>query len=102
MANRTTNRTARRWTEQEDRRLLNQIRVFPNNLHKCFIIVAEAIDRTPTACASRWYTKLSKDPANAMFLTVSERHKILNRKNGEGVRSSRSVFQRILRILGLR
>ena len=100
MTNRTTRR-ARRWTPQEDRRLLEQVRVFPQNLSKCFTIVAEVLDRTPTACAARWYTKLSKDPANAVFITVSARHKILNRKNGEGVRSSRSVFQRILRILGI-
>ena len=104
MANRErTNSTRRikRWTPEEDRRLLQQIRVFPQNLSKCFIIVGEVLDRTPTACASRWYTKLSKDPSNAIFLTVSEKHKVVNRKNGEGETSSRSVFQRILRILRL-
>lgn len=94
-------RRARRWTEEEDRRLLQQIRVFPQNLSKCFNIVSEVIDRSPTACAARWYTKLSKDPANAVFLTVSERHKIVNRKNGEGERSSRSIFHRILQLLRL-
>lgn len=104
MANRErTNSTRRikRWTHEEDRRLLQQIRVFPQNLSKCFIIVGEVLDRTPTACAARWYTKLSKDPSNAIFLTVSEKHKVVNRKNGEGETSSRSVFQRILRILRL-
>ena len=104
MANRErTNSTRRikRWTPEEDRRLLQQIRVFPQNLSKCFIIVGEVLDRTPTACASRWYTKLSKDPSNAIFLTVSEKHKVVNRKNGQGETSSRSVFQRILRILRL-
>lgn len=98
MANRT-NRRVKRWTAEEDRRLLQQIRVFPQNLSKCFTIVAEVLDRTPTACAARWYTKLSKDPSNTVFLTVSEKHKVFNRKNGEGTRSSRSVFQRILRLL---
>ena len=101
MANRTTNRTVKRWTPEEDTRLLEQIRVFPQNLSKCFTIVAETLDRTPTACAARWYTKLSKDPANAVFVTISARHKTLNRKNGEGTRSSMSVFQRILRLLRL-
>lgn len=104
MANRErTNSTRRikRWTPEEDRRLLQQIRVFPQNLSKCFIIVGEVLDRTPTACAARWYTKLSKDPSNAIFLTVSEKHKVVNRKNGQGETSSRSVFQRILRILRL-
>ena len=104
MANRErTNSTRRikRWTPEEDRRLLQQIRVFPQNLSKCFIIVGEVLDRTPTACAARWSTKLSKDPSNAIFLTVSEKHKVVNRKNGQGETSSRSVFQRILRILRL-
>lgn len=94
-------RQVKRWTPEEDKRLLQQIRVFPNNLQKCFIIVSEVTGRSPGACANRWYTKLSKDPDNAMFLTVSSHHKILNRKNGEGMRSTRSVFQRILKLLKL-
>ena len=94
-------RKAKRWTDEEDRRLLQQIRVFPQNLSKCFTIVSEVIGRTPTACAARWYTKLSKDPSNAMFLTISEKHRVINRKNGQGVRSTRSLFQRILRLLGI-
>jgi hypothetical protein len=92
-------RTSKRWTPQEDRRLLEQIKVFPQNLSKCFTIVSEVIDRSPSACANRWYTVLSKDPANAAFLTVSSRHKILNRKNGEGTRCTPSLFRRILALL---
>ena len=99
MANNQTKRQAKRWTIEEDRRLLQQIRVFPQNLNKCFIIVSEVIGRSPGACANRWYTKLSKDPANAVFLTVSSKHKIMNRKNGKGVRSSSSLFRRILKLL---
>lgn len=92
--------TKKRWTPEEDKRLLQQIRVFPQNLHKCFLIVGEVIGRTPTACASRWYTKLSKDPSNAVFLTVSEKHKTINRKNGEGTSCNRSIFRKILKLLG--
>ena len=101
MANNQTRRRVKRWTPEEDRRLLQQIRVFPQNLSKCFIIVGEVVGRSPQACAARWYTKLSKDPANAIFLTISEKHKTLNRKNGEGTRSNRTIFQRILRMLRL-
>jgi len=99
MANNQTKRQVKRWTIEEDRRLLQQIRVFPQNLHKCFLIVSEVTGRTPGACANRWYTKLSKDPANAVFLTVSSRHKVMNRKNGKGVRSTPGLFQRILKLL---
>jgi hypothetical protein len=99
MANNQTKKQVKRWTPEEDRRLLQQIRVFPQNLHKCFLIVSEVTGRTPGACANRWYTKLSKDPANAVFLTVSSRHKVMNRKNGKGVRSTPGLFQRILKLL---
>lgn len=99
MANNQVKKQVKRWTEEEDKRLLQQIRVFPHNLNKCFIIVSEVIGRSPHACASRWYTKLSKDPRNAVFLTVSAKHKTLNRKNGMGVKSTVSLFRRILKLL---
>ena len=97
----TTRRRARRWTPEEDECLLQQVRRLPQNLSRCFIFVSQEIDRTPTACAARWYTVLSKDAANAVFLTVSAQHKSLNRKNGEGTPSSMSLFRRILRLLRL-
>ena len=99
MADNRPKKQVKRWTPEEDKRLLQQIRVFPQNLNKCFLIVSEVIGRSPGACANRWYTKLSKDPANAVFLTVSSRHKIMNRKNGKGMRSTPSLFQRILKLL---
>ena len=101
MKKKRVTKTVKRWTADEDARLLEQIRVFPQNLSKCFIIVSEVLDRTPTACAARWYTKLSKDPANAVFVTVSARHKTLNRKNGEGSVSNMNIFRRILKLLKL-
>lgn len=90
----------RRWTPEEDSRLVNQVRAFPQNLNKCFMIVSEMTGRTKMACATRWYTVLSKKPENAAFFTVSQHSKILNRKNGKGERSNKTIFNRILRILG--
>ena len=49
----------------------------------------------------RWYIVLSKDKANACFVTISGRHQALNRKNGKGVKSSKSIFIKVLKILGI-
>ena len=45
----TENRRNRKWTNAEDERLLRQIRAFPQNLSRCFIIVAEETGRTERA-----------------------------------------------------
>lgn len=89
----------RRWTRQEEQRLLDQVRVFPQNLHHCFMIVAEEIGRTPLAVANHWYTKVSKDPENMCFFTASPRHVSRNRKNGEGTASTQSIWRRLLNVI---
>lgn len=89
----------KRWTPEEDSRLVNQVRAFPQNLNKCFTIVSELTGRSKTACAARWYGILSKRTENAAFFTVSQHSKLLNRKNGAGERSTESIFKRIMRIL---
>lgn len=91
----------RRWSPVEDSRLASQVRAFPQNLSKCFLIVAEETGRSPKAVAARWYQKVSKDPNNAAFVTVSANSKAVNRKNSSGTMSTPSVFRRILRILGI-
>lgn len=95
-------RQNRKWTTEEERVLIDQVRVFPQNLTKCFLIVAETLDRTPTAVASHWYTKTSKNPEVMCFFTASPVHVSKNRKNGMGEESSQSVWRRLLRVLGIR
>ena len=94
-----TKKSVRKWTRQEEITLVNQIRVFPQNLAKCFIIVAEQIDRTPAAVSSHWYTKTSKDPDYLCFFTASSKHVSKNRKNGLGNPSTMSIWQRLLKII---
>lgn len=89
----------KKWTRQEDERLLRQVRVFPQNLHKCFMVVAEELERTEGAVANHWYTKVSKDPANLCFFTASPKHVSKNRKNGIGEKANMSIWRRFLRIL---
>lgn len=94
-----TKKQIRKWTKEEDERLLKQIRVFPQNLTKCFMVVGEEIDRTSIACAARWYTTLSKDPKNMCFFTASPKHVSKNRKNGMGEESNLGIWRRLLTVL---
>lgn len=89
----------KRWSHKEDQRLLRQIKLYPQNLHKCFLVVAEITGRTEGAVANRWYSKLSKDPDALCFFTASSKHVSRNRKNGEGVRSTESVWKKLINVL---
>lgn len=93
------NRTIRKWSQLEDQKLLNQVRVFPQNLHKCFVIVSEEINRTPGAVANHWYTKVSKQPEALCFFTASPKHVSKNRKNGMGISTTESIWRKFMRIL---
>ena len=86
----------KRWTASEEAKLINQVRVFPQNLHKCFLIVSEETGRTPGAVANHWYTVTSKKPENMCFFTASEKHVSKNRKNGMGVISTRSIWKKLI------
>lgn len=90
---------SKRWTREEEMRLLDQVKAFPQNLSKCFLIVSEVTGRTPSAVAGHWYTKVSKDPTAICFFTASPQHVSRNRKNGAGVVSNRSIWSRLLNII---
>lgn len=103
--NRTTRTTqraqAKKWTREEDAMLLRQVRAFPQNLHKCFLIVSEQTGRTDKAVAAHWYQAVSKRDDALCFFTASEHHVSKNRKNGMGEESRPSIWKRLLRVLGL-
>lgn len=90
---------SRRWTRQEDDRLLRQVRTFPQNLHRCFVIVAEETGRTEGAVANHWYTVVSKKPEALCFFTASPRHVSKNRKNGMGTISNGNIWRRLLAVI---
>ena len=90
---------SRRWTRQADDRLLRQVRTFPQNLHRCFVIVAEETGRTEGAVANHWYTVVSKKPEALCFFTASPRHVSKNRKNGMGTTSNGNIWRRLLAVI---
>ena len=98
--NQTTNseerRDLRRWTADEDNRLIRHVKARPQNLKYCFMIVAEEIGRTPTAVSAHWYSVTSKKPEVLCFFTASPHHISRNRKNGMGESSNGSVWRRLL------
>ena len=89
----------KRWTSTEDTQVVDQVRKSPTNLKQAFKEAARVTGRSETACSNRWYTVLSKDKANACFITISGKHKSLNRKNGKGTACNKSLFTRVLKLL---
>lgn len=94
----TAIRKRERWTEEEEQRLYRQVKAFPQNMSKCFMIVAEETGRSCTAVASHWYTVTSRRPDVIAFGMVSRHYVAKNRKNGAGVPITNSIWRRFLNI----
>ena len=91
----------KRWTSTEDTQVVDQVRKSPTNLKQAFKEAARVTGRSELACSNRWYTVLSKDKNNACFITVSGKHKSLNRKNSSGTSCTNNSFTRVLKLLGI-
>ena len=91
----------KKWTSAEDTHVVDQVRKSPTNLKQAFKEAARVTGRSEGACTYRWYAILSKDKSNACFITVSGKHKALNRKNGKGTACNQSLFTRVLKLLGI-
>lgn len=91
----------KRWTSTEDTQVVDQVRKSPTNLKQAFKEAARVTGRSALACSNRWYTVLSKDKNNACFITVSDQHKSLNRKNSSGTSCTNNLFTRVLKLLGI-
>lgn len=97
----TKENQSRRWTKQEEDRVIRQIKAFPQNLHKCFLLVSDEIGRSPSAVENRWYTKISKrdDVQSLCFFTASAKHVSKNRKNGMGEDSNPGIWRKLITVL---
>lgn len=92
-------RTIKKWTEEEDECLLQQVKAFPQNLTRCFLAVSEVTGRSQCAVANRWYTVVSRKPNSTCFFTASPKHVSRNRKNGKGVESNRSIWHHLMQVI---
>lgn len=89
----------KRWTVQEENRLIKQIEARPQNLQYCFTIVAEELGRTTTGVAAHWYAKTSKDSKRICFFTASKNRVSKNRKNGEGEAAPRTLWDKMISLI---
>ena len=91
----------KRWSTTEDSIVVDQVRKSPTNLKQAFKEAARVTGRSKQACSGRWYTVLSKDKNNACFITISAKHKSLNRKNSKGTACNTNLFIRVLKLLSI-
>lgn len=77
--------TKKRWTEEEDRLLVQAITANPTNIKEALMQVSKTLDRTFYACHLRWYRVLSitqnSTKASTLFMTVGSKTVYKNRKN---------------------
>ena len=71
--------TKKRWTEEEEKILVQAVKANPHNLSKAFREVAKKLGRTEGAVNIQWYTKIRS--RSICFVTVSQGKKFKNGKN---------------------
>lgn len=89
----------KKWTDGEDALLFDRVRMSSTNLAKCFLVVADELQRSPKSVAHRWYTVVSKKEGLCAFGVISSQHFSKNRKNGEGVPITSSLWRRFLNLI---
>lgn len=90
----------KRWTKEEDKKLLKQVSVYPHNLKLSFMIVAEELNRTPAGVAAHWYNILSKKDDVIPYGLVSSKKIMFNRKSSKNnafiANNTHSMWRKIL------
>lgn len=101
--------TKKRWTAEEDRVLIDQVKRHANNLEDGFREAARLLNRTKNACRYRWYYSTVHNPeTNICFATIGYRTKNVNRKivskktSDNTERNSYHWWRSILKLLKLR
>ena len=95
----------RKWTNEEEQVLINQVRQHPNNLQNAFKATSGIIGRSAHSIEQRWYGKIRH--SETVFMTISPKTKNINTKNtvqggyNNTERVQLSIWRRILKILGL-
>ena len=93
----------RRWTKEEDERLLANVDKHVLCLTKAFELTSLEVQRSPKAVAAHWYQITSKG-AHTKFGLFSNDFVVRNRKNAKANKAKKmpkGIFQRILKLLKL-
>ena len=93
----------RRWTNEEEQVLIDQVRLNPSNLSRAFLHTSAIIGRTPNTIKVRWYSKVKH--SEPVFMTVSSNNTVTtNQKNvfygtNDNVEDAPSIWERFLGFL---
>ena len=90
----------RRWTNEEEQVLIDQVRINPSNLSRAFRNASNITGRSPHSCEQRWYGKVRH--SETVFMTIGANNMSVNSKNSDNTQPvSVPIWRRILRLLGL-
>ena len=90
----------RRWTNEEEQVLIDQVRINSNNLSRAYKNTSNIIGRSTHSIEQRWYGKVRH--SEAVFITIGARNMSVNSKNSDNTQPVRlSIWRRILKLLGL-
>ena len=82
-------KTCKKWTEEEEQVIIDELIKNPENITECFFEVSKKIDRTPGAINNHWYTVVSRKPGVNVYGTLSHNNYARNRKLGQGVKNKK-------------
>ena len=90
----------RKWTNEEEQVLIDQVRQNPGNLARAFRATSNITGRSPHSCEQRWYGKVRY--SETVFMTIGASNMSVNSKVSDNIQPVRlPIWRRILRLLGL-
>lgn len=90
----------RRWSNEEEQVLIDQVRQNPGNLARAFRATSEITGRSSHSIEQRWYTKVRH--SETVFMTIGANNMSVNSKVNSNTRPVKlSIWRRILKLLGL-
>lgn len=90
----------RKWSNEEEQVLIDQVRHYPNNLSRAFKVTGEEIGKSEDAVRNQWYNHTRH--SETIFMTVGAKNMNINSKNSSTTQPIQlSIWRRILRLLGL-
>lgn len=92
--------TRRRWTNEEEQVLIDQVRINPSNLARAFRATSDIIGRSSHSIEQRWYGKVRH--SETVFMTIGASNMSVNSKVNNNPQPVRlPIWRRILSLLGL-